>query len=718
MESHDKFVKYDDVNREIQSMLALKDGGPQRQTQVKYDSQSDILTLLESLNRTYSEINAALKTENSQALKDVILKSDIKMSMVCETLLETLKKTTEDKNSLLKENQEIDRARRELENKETTNRILIERLNSELEFKKRNIEELNRVIKDQKDRMSEFKEEFQKARSEVAFFKAKIDELENLRNRANEKLMVYEKEMDALNQLIKEKDECFSALMKEKKEEESKNSNIKARVAELESLVDALNKKAEAKEKNLSLCNSELSKVLCENKKLKVEYEKYKESSAYYEGLYNSLNAQNSYLNEQLNRMLKKSEYSKDIDAFIAKFRKKIKRNKRRVKRLEKENKKLREELEESNSTHGKISPNDTSDSLLKKIDELTARNREYERQLDRLEEEKRDIQQRIRSLDIKSGDSGKHAGDLQGKFKGSLPSNTNLEPSLKARPGNHYHLPSILPTHLTDKRSENGYALGNAWRSRHPVESSYEPGVYKTGNDTKPLFPRSQPTYEPLKPRDSLRDHDRDYFYDSAHRYGTFRSFNASHHEPNPTYTESKTFNEYLRNEKIDEKSNKTYLKLFNLENNYEEKSKEDFVGGFQNDSDVPKSKLELEYDTRHDEASKLFEGSADLPARQKTTQIIPAHPTATTEGGAEAAQNPPLDDQSVDSIKTYRTSSTLKEMMARTDNLQKKFQDLEDQLANINEGESIDKLTDKIKTYNSYYSDWNPESNESDHI
>ncbi|ELA42336.1 uncharacterized protein VICG_00736 [Vittaforma corneae ATCC 50505] len=322
MESQEKFRSYADVNREIQALIASKENTPQREPISKHTDDENILTLLESLNKTYSEINAALQTENSQALKDVILKSDIKMSMVCETLLETLKKTTEEKNSLIKENQGLERNKRELESTNTSNKIYIDKLKSELDFKRVNVEELNRIIMDQKNRMTEFKEESIKARNEVQFFKAKIDEIENLRARANERMGIYEKELEALNTVIKDKDDRIQTLTLEKKNEEEKNSSVKTRMAELESFVDALNKKLEIKDRNMALCNSELSKVLCENKKLKVEHEKYKESSVYYEGLYNSLNLQNAYLNSQLNKMLKMGEYSKDIEGYIMKFKK------------------------------------------------------------------------------------------------------------------------------------------------------------------------------------------------------------------------------------------------------------------------------------------------------------------------------------------------------------------------------------------------------------
>lgn len=389
MDSHSNLTRYDDVNKEIQRMLTSKEEAAHRIPETFYNTDIGILTLLENLNKTYTEINMALKSENNQALKDTILKKDIKMSMVCETLLETLRKTIEEKNNLLKDSQNLDKTKRDLENKEALNKIQINKLTSELEFKKRNLEELNRIIRDQKDRMTESKDESLKFKQEVLFYKAKISELENLRNRANEKLSLYEKEMEALSVYIKEKEERCTQLMREKKNEEDKNSNIKTKIVEMESLVDILNKKNETKDKNLALCNGELSKLLCENKKLKSEYEKYKESSYYYEGLYNSTNSQNVYLNSELNRMLQNAEYSKDIDKFISKYKAKNKKLKKKCKKLDLEVKMLKQTQEE-NLTNSNI--NETSDSLMRKIEDLTKRNEEYKKKLDNLELEKKQL--------------------------------------------------------------------------------------------------------------------------------------------------------------------------------------------------------------------------------------------------------------------------------------------------------------------------------------
>lgn len=686
MESQEKFQSYNDVNKEIQALIASRENRPYRESTYKADDSQDIITLLESLNRTYSEINAALRTENSQALKDVILKSDIKMSMVCETLLDTLKKTTEEKNNLIRENQNLEKARRELESTNINNRIQIDKMKNEIDFKRVNVEELNRIIRDQKDRMNEFKEETQKSRNEVHFFKAKIDELENLRNRANERMGVYEKELDALNIVIKDKDSRIQTLMMEKKEEEDKNINVKTRIAELESLVDVMNKKMEIKDKNMTLCNSELSKVLCENKKYKVEYDKYKESSVYYEGLYNSISAQNAYLNTELNKMLKMAEYTKDVEGCINKFRSKLKKKKKMLKKIERENKELKEKLEESNITKD---ADETSDSLLKRIDELNSNNSKFRKQIAELENEKKQLESKLKNIKIGS-DVFKSRQEPHLETK-SFPNINNERVSFRA-PGSYVSNSQIggdskyfIPPNINSKINPSSTYNNDILRSRDDV-SSFNKDVFSLNRGSigpsSYYLPKSYP-----------------YTYQNPESIVSTQNKNINTERSVCTLQQP-------------EENNSTYLKLFNLENEYEEnkqKDRNDFIGGFIKDPEVSEPKLQHDYQNNVDNSNKVINGSIQM---NNTPNIDDMYNLK------RPGEQKNTDDVSVDSIKTYHTSSTLKEMMAKTDNLQKKFQDLENKLAQINEGDSVDKLTDKIKTYNSYYSEWNVESNESDYI
>ena len=700
MNNHESPYQYNDVNKEIQSFLSSREN---RQREMAYHSeqQQDILPLLESLNRTYNEINMALKTENSAALKDVVLKSDVKMSLVCETLLETLRKTVEDKNILIKENQALEKLKRETESKEFNNKLLIDKLRNEIEFKKSNLDEMNRVIQDQKSIMNECKEENNRFRAESSFYKAKIDEIENLRSRANDRMLIYEKELEALGTVIQEKDTRIQTLVNEKREEENKNLNIKTRVAELESILESMNKKMEVKDKNMSLCNSELSKVLCENKRMKADYEKYKESSGYYEGLYNSLNAQNSYLNAQLNKMLKNTEYSKDIDSFIKKYKAKLKKAKKKIKKLKLEKNGLQEKIEDSVC-------NDTSDMLIKKIEDLNTKNEKYQSRIEKLEEEKKDFESKMKNLTVK---------EVGTEFKDKVK-------SILYKPESVYHnntkeTKPILKQYSSINPINEPKSLPE-FAKQKPV--TYEPTYWSRNTD----YINSKPSITKINHFDNVGTE----FKTDIHN--GFKS----QYERNSIANNQDYFRNTQPYNNTKPNPDNTYLKLFNLENDYDhnnpnilgngnqgdELTREDLAGGFIQDTSIPPVKLNLDYS---DQPFNKQISKSNYQPNQKIESISPFNNDSvklSTFGSQAAERNTKReefkDNESVESIKTYHTTSTLKEMMAKTDQLVKKFSDLEGKLEKFNEGETVDNLTDKLKTYNSYYSDWNVESNESDYI
>lgn len=279
--------------------------------------------------------------------------------------------------------------------------------------------------------------------------------------------------------------------------------------------------------------------------------------------------------------------------------------------------------------------------------------------------------------------------------------------------------------THLPERKQymENGNSVFKPTSTFHKLENNLQRSNNYNFNNDKCLRPETSRSFSTNKyltqdaPSATI-------FPESMNKdpYLPYK-FDNKIYDFNRQYGESKTFDNYkvqsdlLERDKpktIQAKSelpgNKTYLKLFNLENTYEQKKpNEEFAGGFACDLDIPESQLDLEYDVRPEAKERLISHNAN-------TQSIP---TAPINKNSMAEHYPIVlkeDENSVDSIKTYHTSSTLKEMMEKTEKLQQKFQMLEDQLENIKEGESIDKLTDKIKTYNSYYSDINANSSDSD--
>jgi len=477
---------YEDVNKEIQNLLASK----KRHTHSREPAQTaqeNILPLLEMLNKTYNEINTYLKIGDSEGLKDIITKSDIKMSMVCETLLETLAKTTAEKNKLLEENNKLERLRRELEEKIAKLTVQVSKEEDERLLKTHKLSELERIIQDQKSRLCSYKEEIQEMKNSEATIRYRMREIESLKSKALERIELHETEMKAAQRFINERDDAIERLRKEKKDEENKNGEIKTRIPQLERTIEMLQKRVEMKEENLSLCNNELSKVLTENKFMKQDYERHKEGHKYYESLYNNVNKQNAYLNDQLSKMLREKEFLDNPDECIEKYRKKLRRNKKRLlklrklnERLEKENSEMCEEkkrVEESSMlvTGGNKLNNDgreydSSDleNIIKRIEELTTKNKEYKEKIDKLEKQGPRVVQGADRMGGLSRANGPHSylapKDVQnemGRHGGALNAASKHNDALNAmgRKANEFTIP--VNSHCNDYISKEYAAKG-----------------------------------------------------------------------------------------------------------------------------------------------------------------------------------------------------------------------------------------------------------------
>lgn len=594
--------QYEDVNREIQSFLASRSQSQSNHAPIVNDPLPDIQPLLRSLLDTYTQIRNHLESGSESALKETLLKSDIKMSLVCETLLATLSKTTEEKNSLRAENNQIIKELRTKQENEATKRIQLERVQTELELKKREIDELARLSRDQRRRVEENNQTVQKLKSELAQTRQRVTEMESLKARAAERMEVHEREVNALSKILQERHEEICKLNESKKYEENKNSGAKMRVIELEREIEILVKQAETKENNLVLSNNELSKALNENKEIKKELERHQESCGYYEKLYKSLDKQNAYLNKEMNRLLRNSDQDNSEV-----YRKKAKKRGRRLKKLEKELQKYKNEQMEVKEETSK-----ESDGLIARIEELTEKNKEYKRKIEELERSIKvndKINEKVKVYDKPASDSKRYNMNNYRQRVDNIATNTN--------------------TNLYGKQMESTACI-------QPVTNNY---------------------------RQSYAWHQPDLNYD---------------------YTDVPQI--FSKNNEVEQRS--TADRLFNLEHQYEtEVDVGNFVPAQHNEGWLGKNQqLRESKPVREPKESKLVRVAEDEP--------------------------------SAETAKTYHTTSTLKDMMARTDKLQKKFADLESQLANIKEEDTAERLSERVKAYSNNYSTWNVDSNDSDII
>ncbi|KAL6121396.1 hypothetical protein NUSPORA_01683 [Nucleospora cyclopteri] len=622
---------FDRVNKEIQDFLSARQSCPQVENKKVHKEETDIKYVLESLLHTYNEINTHLKGSNFQGVKDAILKNDIKMNLVNESLLKTLNKSVTDKNNLIDENEKLNRRKLELEQELSKTKLYSKKLETDVEYRSSNIAEMNRVMQDQKQKLSNEQSEAQRLKSEVNVYKVKLEELETLRRRANERFSNYEKEMTALTNMASEREEKYNLVLKEKREEENKNSGIKIKITEFERKIEVLERKVEMKEKNLNLCNEELSKLLVENKRFNSENEKFRNNAVYYEGLYKNLNEQNSYLNSQLNKIIQSDKYNKEgtdlIEEFnrkISRIKKKAKKYKIKIKELAEENADLKEKVEEDLY---RVNSCDDTIILHTKIEELGKINREFKNQIKKLEEEKTAAEERAKAAAVSARRVEK---------KENLGFNSRMINKL---------------TFSVNK----DYKPVFEYKS-HPLKFRNQPNLIKT-----PHKKEMSPVYRPI-------DLENEYKLNECYP-GGFLDINKIDHSDEI----EKSFYEHA-------------VKLDHDYNTDEEQVKGKFT-------DVEKSRIT-------EKLAKL----GKIANKVKQNENIYAKET-----------NSLFDQESNDSIKSVHTSSTLKEMMARTEMLRKKFENLENELGEIKEEKTDDRLVEQMKMYNNYYSDINVD-NDSD--
>lgn len=637
---------YDAINDEIKSFLTLADRHPKEAVEPIEDAQaecgnlSSLIALLTSLQGIYTEINTNLGAGDNEGVRKTLLNSEVKMSLVCESLMRVLKDVSQEKSELMRSEEEgRERLRRVAEEKEALE-IRISRMESELEFTKRGNQELGRVIRDQKNKIQGFKEKADLEKRNCDSFRSINEELEMLRKKTLEKCGVYEKEIGVLKEYLRERAEDVKKMREGFKQMEAEKEALGKRVVGMEKGCETMRKKLEMKESTLGLCNSELSKLISKEKRMEGEFEDLREKAAYYERLYKATNGQNEYLNTQLARMINMgermevpeyrpnareecpAEESRVDTKSNRSYQKRLRKYKRRafeqseacersrnevqnlgqsVERLRGENQRLQEEKERAVSTHTKI-----TDDLMRKVEQLMEKNREYQ----------------------------------------------TIIYSSKDRAA----------------RRDADVPL----RSKPEADESF-----KTVNDGE-----EHPAPESL----------------------------------------------FRRREEPWKTSN---LKPFVLENEYEKEPREDSYdlhGGMPRPSGVENIQSRLRMFREHEDSRPEvqpirlnipngFYKSLTAEGEKEPGSSYPADPFNSTANRREAAESV----ASNESPKTVRTTSTLHEMLKRTDALQQKFDKLEDQLNLIKKSDrgNAEKVHDQIKAYkNYYYSDLLDMSNESDFI
>ncbi|XP_029157262.1 probable myosin heavy chain ECU04_1000 [Nylanderia fulva] len=270
----------------------------------------NLIKMLENLERIYAKINESI--ENGVEIK--LDKNEIKMSMVCESLVSVLKSVSQERDELCESERVLNTRIEELERESAVRERELNRKMEEINKVLQSGEELKRIISDQRSRMQGYKEKSEYERRNSENFKSINKEIEALRNKALEKNYVLEREICVLKDQFLEKEEKIKKLKENQKDLESKLKNENIKVLNLERQIELLDGRIKAKDTSLSMCNTELANLISKEKRMLSEMEGLKEKASYYERLYQSVNKQNEYLNQQLSRIIRSKSISLERD--------------------------------------------------------------------------------------------------------------------------------------------------------------------------------------------------------------------------------------------------------------------------------------------------------------------------------------------------------------------------------------------------------------------
>lgn len=646
---------YQEVNDEIQNFLQNNKGGNTKNTdnfnlnsfeklnntQNKIQNKNLEFTL-ERLQNLYDEINTHLKYDNEQGLKNVLLANDIKMNLVNESLLNTLKTAVADKNKLLEENNNLNKEKLDLEQKYNKSKFYGQKLEGDMEYKTANVAELNRIIQDQKKKLGELNLSLEKQKNEARRKENEAKDLQTKIERQTERYSAYDKEMEILNTLATEREEALKKMLNEKRDEENKNSTVKIRLAEAERNLEQIKQKLEIKDKNLLMCNAELSKLLVENKKLKNDFEKFKSNSDYYEDINKNLNGQNTYLNKQLTKIIQSEKYVKEgldvMDVFEDKkkaYKKKIKKYKNLSKKYEDENEELKNKLEDNAY---KVTSADDTVLLHDKIETLAKANKEYKEKLVKMEMEKKTKKEKEEiSTSMLVNDSNNH-----NNF------NNNSKFGFKNR------------FNLNEKIAKVKEELNR------PI----------TINSKRNIFDMESLRLNLDKQKETKNNYDD---YQNQYKYRT-------------------AFDRYKNQFNAEPKKEESYVKPAyfyeptDLINKYDTKKKSSYMGGFDDslNSLIYQDKKEKSFTDEGEELKKYFDEyrrqKISEGDKKKLVEKVAAFDATPKNVKSFTNTNNIFDSPSTESVKSFQTSATLKEMMERTNKLQQKFENLDQNLNNLN--------------------------------
>lgn len=257
------------INREIQSFLEKTTNTPAVVEVQKVaekanakPSANELVTVLTKLQNTYSKIHESLQARDEEGIKNEILKSDVKMSLVCESLVRVLRETYIERNEF---SQTIDELKHKInahaaEKKQLEDRIV--RLENEAKYATQTAGELERFVRDQKVSLDASKGKLDAQRKVMDNLKLVNSEVDASRKMLIEKCEVSQREIEMLKKHIDDRAAAIEEHKARIRELETKADELLAASKTHVAKNEMLAKKFELKSKNLEAVNAELACLL------------------------------------------------------------------------------------------------------------------------------------------------------------------------------------------------------------------------------------------------------------------------------------------------------------------------------------------------------------------------------------------------------------------------------------------------------------------------
>ena len=260
------------INKEIQCFLAKTVRAPEVKEEPKPASSTvqqpgaseakELVNTLLKLQETYARILDGMQRGDEDGIRNEILRSDIKMSLVCESLVRVLRETYVERNEFAKAAQDTEEKAESVSRQGEEMREKIAKLENEVKYAAQTSNELERFLRDQKANFDSFRHKFEAQKRELESLRLMNGEMEASRKILVEKCDVRNVEIETLRGHIDDRVRVIEEMRSKTKGLEDACRTLQEKNSNLVCRNEALLKKLEVRTKNLEVVNSELARLL------------------------------------------------------------------------------------------------------------------------------------------------------------------------------------------------------------------------------------------------------------------------------------------------------------------------------------------------------------------------------------------------------------------------------------------------------------------------